>query len=163
MIPLLASGAASLANVLVNRISGSSSGSSGNVTLDPKEFERALNKAVGGRGMLSPAEQQAVALNQKLMQAPEVVATLGTQPVGSVGGVEVRQDGSLILQTTQGPVNVPLTLESRQLAREAYAASLAVGAIAPVSPSSALGGVQSVLRIPLAVPSVSPASSSLLG
>lgn len=146
MIPLLASGAASLVNVLVNRVAGSSSEASGNITLDPKAFQDALNRASGGKSVLSPAEQQAAALNQRLLQSPEVSAALNSQPVGSVGSVEVSQDGSVLLQTAQGSVLVPLTLEGRELARQAYAASIVTGATAV---DSARGGVQPVLRLPV--------------
>jgi len=145
MIPLLASGAASLANVLVNRISGSSSAPSGNLNLDPKAFAQALDKASGAKGVLSPAEQQAQALNQKLMQSAELQASIASQPQGSVASVEVRQDGSVFLQTTQGLVSVPLSLEGRELARQAYGASLPITSPASVSSS---GGVQPVLRLP---------------
>jgi hypothetical protein len=140
MIPLLASGAASLANVLVNRAVGSSSGSGGSVTLDSKAFERALNKASGSRGSLTPAEQQAAALNHQLMHSAEIEAAVTARPVGSVAGVEVRQDGSVFLQTTDGPVAVQLSLEGRELARQTFAASAVAGAgnlsqagVAPVS------------------------------
>lgn len=147
MIPLLASGAASLANVLVNRVAGSSSASSGqSVTFDAKAFERALNKASGNRAQLSPAEQQAAALSHRLMQSPEMEAALTARPAGTVDSVQVRQDGSVFLQTPEGPVAVQLTMEGRELARQAYAASVVAG----VSESSAAGGVQSTLRIPVA-------------
>ena len=116
------------------------------MTLSPKDFERALNKAVGGKSIMSPAEQQAAALNQRLLQSPELTAAIHSQPVGSVGSVEVRQDGSVLLQTTQGVVAVPLTLEAREIARQAYAASVASGA-AVANP--AVGGLQPTLRIPL--------------
>jgi hypothetical protein len=145
MIPLLASGAASLANVLVNRVAGSASASGGNVTLDAKAFERALTKATANRTNLSPAEQQAAALTQRLMQSPEMEAALTAHPVGSVSGVDVSQDGSVFLQTAQGVVGVQLSLEGRELARQAYAASVVTG----VSGVSSSGGVQSSLRIPL--------------
>lgn len=145
MIPLLASGAASLASVLVNRAAGSSSSAGGNVTLDAKAFERALSKVTANRSTLSPAEQQAAALNQRLMQSPEVEAALTAHPVGSVGAVEVRQDGSVFLQTAQGPVAVQLSLEGRDLARQAYAASVTTG----VSSANPAGGVQASLRIPV--------------
>jgi hypothetical protein len=147
MIPLLASGAASLANVLVNRTVGaSSSGSGGNVTLDAKAFERALNKAAGGRSNMSPAEQQAAALHQRLMQSPEVEAALTARPVGSVGAVEVSQDGSVSLRTNEGPVAVQLTMEGRELAKQAYAASLMVG----TAVASTEGGGRSSVVIPVA-------------
>lgn len=146
MIPLLASGAASLAGVLVNRAAGSSSSATGGtVTLDAKAFERALNKVSGNRGNLSPAEQQAAALNQRLMQTPEMEAALTARPVGSVGSVEVRPDGSVFLQTGQGPVAVQLTAEARELARQTYVASVAAGS-AVVSPA---GGVQPSVFIPV--------------
>lgn len=146
MIPLLASGAASLAGVLVNRATGSASASGGTVTLDAKAFERALNKVSGNRGNLSPAEQQAAALQQRLMQLPEMEAALTSRPVGSVGAVEVRQDGSVMVQTAQGPLAVQLTLESRELARQTYAASVAAGATL----ASPANGVQPSLMIPVA-------------
>jgi hypothetical protein len=151
MIPLLASGAASLANVLVNRVAGSSSASGGNVTLDAKAFERALSKAAGNRSNPSPAEQQAAALTQRLMQSPEMEAALTAHPVGSVGGVEVRQDGSVFLQTAQGAVAVQLSLEGRELARQAYAASVVTGGagVTGLSGVAASGGVQPTLQIPL--------------
>ncbi len=146
MIPLLASGAASLANVLVNRISGASSTSSGNLNLDPKAFAQALDKASGAKGTLSPLEQQALALNQKFLNSAEMQASIASQPSGSVGGVEIRQDGSVTLQTVQGPVAVPLSLEGRDLARQAYGASVLTNSSSSVSLS---GGVQPVLRLPV--------------
>ena len=146
MIPLLASGAASLANVLVNRAVGSSSSAAGGtVTLDAKAFERALSKVSGNRANATPAEQQAAALNHRLMQSPEMEAALTARPVGSVGSVEVRQDGSVFLHTTDGPVAVQLSLEGRDLARQAYAASVATG----VTPVSASGGVLNGVVIPV--------------
>ncbi len=146
MIPLLASGAASLANVLINRVGGSASNSSGNVTLDAKAFERALNKVSGSRANMSPAEQQSAALNQRLMQSPEVEAALTAQPVGAVNAIQVRQDGSMYLETSQGPVAVQLTQEARELARQAYAAS-SVGLSSGANASS--NGLQSSLRLPV--------------
>jgi hypothetical protein len=146
MIPLLASGAASLANVLVNRVSGASASTAGEtVTLDAKAFERALSKATGDRSNLSPAQQQAAALNHRLMQSPEIEAAVSARPQGSVSAVEVRQDGSVFVQTSEGPVAVQLSLESRELAKQAYATSVVTG-VAGVDASS---GTQSVLRIPV--------------
>lgn len=146
MIPLLASGAASIANVLVNRVAGAStSAAGGTVTLDAKAFERALNKATGDRANLSPAQQQAAALNYRLMQTPEIESAVSARPQGSVSAVEVRQDGLVLLQTSEGPVAVQLSAESRELARQAYATSLVSGA----QGFDAASGVQAALRIPV--------------
>ena len=129
MIPIVASGAASLAGVLINKAAGHASSSAGNFSVDPKEFERALNKAGGGRDR-SPVDQQASDLRQRLMHRPEVEAAIYSQPPGSVSGVEIRADGTLSLQTNKGPVAVQLGSASRELAQSLYAVSAVQGAVA---------------------------------
>jgi len=153
MIPLLASGAASIASVLVNRAAGASSSSAGNMALDPKAFQKALSKATQERPDQSPAQQQAAALSHRLMHAPEVESALTSQPAGSVSAVEVRGDGSVVLQTARGPVAVQLTEASRALAQQVYASSAAAGVQAGVQAGVAMdssgNGLQSPLRLPV--------------
>ena len=149
MIPLLASGAASLASVLVNRAAGASSSSAGTVALDPKAFQKALSKASQDRPDQSPAQQQAVALTHRLMHSPEVEAALTSQPVGSVSAVEVRADGAVVLQTARGAVAVQLTESSRILAQQVYAASALTGVTAGSGAAASGSGTQGALRLPV--------------
>lgn len=149
MIPLLASGAASLASVLVNRAAGASSSSSGNVALDPKAFQKALSKASQDRPDQSPAQQQAAALTHRLMHSPEVEAALSGQPAGSVNALEVRADGGVVLQTARGAVAVQLTEPSRILAQQVYAASALTGVTAVSGSVASAGGTQAALRLPV--------------
>lgn len=122
MNPIVASGAASLAGVLVRKISGQSSSAAGNVLLDPKEFERALNRAGASRERHA-AHQQAADLRQRLMQRPEVEAAISAQPSGTVSGLDVRPDGSVSLRTSAGAVAVRMGSESRELAQTLYSVS----------------------------------------
>jgi hypothetical protein len=136
MNPIVASGAASLAGVLINKISGHSSSPSGNVLLDPKEFERALNKA-GGSKERQALQHQAADLRQRLMQRPEVEAAIYSQAPGSVSGLEVRADGSLSLRTSSGVVAVQLGSASRELAQSLYSVSAVQASAAPASAGDA--------------------------
>jgi hypothetical protein len=145
MNPIVASGAASLAGVLINKAVGQASSAQGNVALDPKEFERALNKAAGVKGRQA-AGQQAADLRQRLMQRPELEAAIYSQPAGSVSGVEVRADGSLSLRTSNGPVSVQLGAASRELAQSLYAVSAVQGVAGSAAPTSA---TQAPLLLPL--------------
>jgi hypothetical protein len=145
MNPIVASGAASLAGVLINKVSGHSSSPSGNVLLEPKEFERALNKAGGSRDRQS-VQHQAADLRQKLMQRPEVEAAIYSQPPGSVTGLELRADGSLSLRTNAGPVAVQMGSATRELAQAVYSAS-AVQAVG--GGGAANGAPQAPLLLPL--------------
>jgi hypothetical protein len=149
MIPLLASGAASLAGVLVNRAAGSSSSSAGNASVDPKAFQKALSKATQERPDQSPAQQQAAALSHRLMQAPEVEAALSRQPVGSVSAVEVRADGSVVLQTASGPVAVQMSDASRGIAQQLYASSTVPGAPSASGSGASVSGPTAALRLPV--------------
>lgn len=145
MTPIVASGAASLAGVLINKAVGFASSASGNVSLDPKEFERALNKAAGSRERHA-VDQQATDLRQRLLKQPELEAAIYSQPAGSVSGVEIRADGTLSLQTARGPVAVQLGGQSRELAQELYAVS-AVQGVGGIAAQSV--GAQSPLLLPL--------------
>jgi len=145
MNPIVASGAASLAGVLIRKVSGHSSSPSGNVMLEPKEFERALNKAGGSRERQA-GQQQVADLRQRLMQRPEVEAAIYSQPPGSVTGLELRPDGSLFLRTSAGPVAVQLGSATRELAQAVYSAS-AVQAAAGVA--AANSATQAPLVLPL--------------
>ena len=136
MIPIVASGAASLAGVLINKAVGQASSASGNVSLDPKEFERALNRAAGSRDRRA-VDQQASDLRQRLMQRPELEAAIYSQPAGSVSGVEIRGDGSVSLRTSNGPVAVQLGGVSRDLAQSLYAVSAVQGASGTASTNTA--------------------------
>jgi hypothetical protein len=136
MIPIVASSAASLAGVLISKAAAHSSSSAGNVSVDPKEFERALNKAGGSRDR-HPVDQQASDLRQRLLQRPELEAAIYSQPAGSVSGVEIRADGSLSLQTNRGPVAVQLGSASRELAQSLYAVSAVQGVAGTASLNSA--------------------------
>ncbi len=149
MIPLLASGAASIASVLVNRAAGASSSSAGNIALDPKAFQKALSKVTQERPDQSPAQQQAAALSHRLMHAPEVESALTNQPAGSVSAVEVRGDGSVVLQTARGPVAVQLTEASRALAQQVYASSAVSGVQAGAALDASGNGLQSSVRLPV--------------
>lgn len=145
MTPIVASGAASLAGVLVNKVVGYASTDSGNVSLNAKEFERALNKASNSRERQA-ADQQAADLRQRLLHAPEVEAAIYSQPQGTVTGLEIKSDGSLSLQTTKGAVAVQLGSASRELAQSLYAVSAVQGVqgAAPVA-----NGLQIPLQLPL--------------
>jgi len=145
MIPIVASSAASLAGVLISKAAGHASSSTGNVSVDPKEFERALNKAGGPRDRQS-VDQQASDLRQRLMQRPELESAIYNQPAGSVSGVEIRGDGSLSLQTSKGPVAVQLGSASRELAQSLYAVSAVQGMAGAGSLNSA---TQSPLLLPM--------------
>lgn len=145
MNPILASGAASLAGVLINKVSGHSSSPSGNLMLEPKEFERALNRAGGSRDRQA-VQQQAADLHQKLLQRPEVEAAIYSQPPGAVTGLELRADGSLSLRTSAGPVAVQMGSATRELAQAVYSAS-AVQAAAGVA--TANSAPQAPLLLPL--------------
>lgn len=136
MTPIVASGAASLAGVLINRAASYASSGSGNVSLDSKQFERALNKAVGSRER-NAVEHQAAELRQRLMNRPELEAAIYSQPPGSVSGVEVRADGAVSLQTARGPVAVQLGDTSRELAQSLYAVSAVQGVVGASSLGSA--------------------------
>lgn len=149
MIPLLASGAASLANVLVNRAAGSSASQGGNLHLDAKSFERALNKASGNKQTMSPAEQQSAALSHQLMKKPEIEAAISAQPANTVSGVAVQADGSVGLQTSRGIIPVQLAADSRQLAQALYNASMVQEASAAQSPSLSLAKTDTALILPL--------------
>ena len=133
MTPIVASGAASLAGVLINKAASYASSASGNVALDSKQFERALNKATSSRER-NAVEHQAAELQQRLMKRPELEAAIYNQPVGSVTGMEVRADGSVSLQTAKGPVAVQLGGATRELAQSLYAVSAVqgVGAASPL-------------------------------
>jgi len=145
MTPIVASGAASLAGVLVNKAVSYASSASGNVSLDSKQFERALNKASGARER-SAVEHQAADLRQRLMNRPELEAAIYNQPAGSVSGLQIRADGSVSLQTARGPVSVQLGDVSRELAQSLYAVSAVQGA----PESAALGSAtQPPLTLPL--------------
>lgn len=122
MNPIVASGAASLAGVLINKVAGHSSSSSGNVVLDPKEFERALNRAGGTRDRHG-IQQQQEDLRHRLMRQPEVEAAIYSQAAGTVSGMEIRGDGSLSLRTSTGTVAVQLSSASRELAQSLYSMS----------------------------------------
>jgi hypothetical protein len=136
MIPIVASGAASLAGVLISKAAGHASSAAGNVTVDPKEFERTLNKAGGARERQA-ADHQATDLRQRLMQRPELEAAIYNQPAGSVSGVEIRADGSLSLRTANGPVAVQLGSASRELAQSLYAVSAVQGVGGAATPGTA--------------------------
>ncbi len=130
MTPILASGAASLAGVLVNRLSGaSSSASSGNVALDPKAFERSLNRASGRERETSQAH--ADALRKKLLQTPEIEAAVLGLPPGSVSSLSIQADGTVHLQTDRGPVAVRLSDQARAAAQSLYAATAVAGPAGP--------------------------------
>jgi len=123
MNPIVASGAASLAGVLINKVVGHSSSPGGNVVLDAKEFERALNKAGGTRNRSGIQQQQQDDLRQRLMRQPEVESAIYSQAAGSVTGMEIRADGSMSLRTSNGPVAVHLSSASRELAQSLYSVS----------------------------------------
>ena len=145
MTPIVASGAASLAGVLINKAANYASSASGNVSLDAKQFERALNKAAGSRERAA-VQHQAAELRQRLMNRPELEAAIYSQPPGSVSGMEIRADGSVSLQTAKGPVAVQLGDASRELAQSLYA----VSAVQGISGSSSLGSAtQPPLMVPL--------------
>ena len=145
MIPIVASGAASLAGVLINKAIGQASSAQGNVSLDPKEFERVLNKAAGAKER-QVAGQQAADLRQRLMQRPELEAAIYNQPAGTVSGVEIRADGAVSLRTSNGPVGVQLGAASRELAQSLYAVSAVEGVTGAAAPTSA---TQAPLLLPL--------------
>jgi hypothetical protein len=145
MTPIVASGAASLAGVLINKAASYASSASGNVSLDSKQFERALNKAAGSRER-SAVEHQAADLRQRLMNRPELEAAIYSQPAGSVSGVQIHADGSVSLQTAKGPVAVQLGDASRELAQSLYAVSAVQGVVGAPSLESA---TQPPLTLPL--------------
>ena len=126
MTPILASGAASLAGILVNRLGGSSSSVEGNTVLDPKAFERSLNRASGKDREAAPhAEPES--LRRKLMLQPDIEAAILGQPAGSVSSLSIQADGSVQLNTSRGPVAVHLSEQSRAMAQSLYTASAVQG------------------------------------
>ena len=144
MNPIVASGAASLAGVLINKVAGHSSSSSGNVQLNPKEFERALNKASDSKDRHA-LEQQASDLRHRLMHRPEVEAAIYSQPLGSVSGVQLGSDGSISLRTSAGTVPVQLGSETREMAQALYSVSA-------VQPSPGAASFGTATQAPLILP-----------
>jgi hypothetical protein len=145
MTPIVASGAASLVGVLVNRAAGHASTSEGNHAIHPKDFERALNRAATTRER-QVAEMQAAELRQRLLHSAEVEAAISNQPRGTVSGLEIKADGSVSLQTNRGPVAVQLGGASRELAQAVYLASAVQSSQGAAATNSA---PQSPLLVPL--------------
>ena len=144
MTPIIASGAASLVGVLVNRAAGQASTPEGNHAIHPKEFERALNKAATTRER-QMAEVQAAELRHRLLHSAEVEAAVSNQPKGTVSGLEIKADGSVSLQTSRGPVAVQLGSPSRELAQAVYMASAVQS---PQGAAAVTGSLQAPLVIP---------------
>jgi hypothetical protein len=144
MNPIVASGAASLAGVLISKVAGHSSSSSGNVQLNPKDFERALNKAAGSKERHA-LEQQASDLRHRLMHRPEVEAAIYSQPSGSVSGIQLSADGSISLRTSAGAVPIQLGSATREMAQALYSVSA-------VQPSSGAASFGTATQAPLILP-----------
>ncbi|NBV85203.1 MAG: hypothetical protein EBS01_02810 [Verrucomicrobia bacterium] len=138
MIPLVAAGAASIADVLVHRFSGSSSGAAGNAHLESHSFQKTLQRASASKAIMTPAEQQAASLSQRLLHTAEVESAISRQAPGTVLSVDVKSDGNVQLQTTNGAVAVQMLPQNRELAMQVYAASIAAGVQAPPVLSAAL-------------------------
>ena len=152
MIPLVAAGAASIADVLVHRFSGSTSSGAGNANLDSHSFQKTLQRASGNNTIMSPAEQQVAALTQRLLHTTELESAMSQQAPGSVLAVDVKGDGNVQLQTTNGPVAVQMLPENRELAMQVYAASVENSVQAGVQASPAMVGAanqQQVVRVSL--------------
>ena len=148
MIPLIAAGAASIADVLVHRFSGTTSSGAGNAQLDGHSFQKTLDRAGAGKAILTPAEQQAAALSQRLLHTAEIESAISQYPQGSVLSVNVKADGNVQLQTSNGLVSVQMLPENRELAQQVYASSVLAGAGSPAT----LGGAvdqQPVVRLSL--------------
>jgi hypothetical protein len=148
MSPLVLSGAASVANLLISGVSNALTSAATPSPAKPapaKGFDHALYKAAGSGVALPSAARPSSAPSgldlQRLavLGLPEVRAAIASQPAGSVTGVEVREDGSAALCTLRGPVEVALSPVSRgSVAR-------AVSSIAELSESSRFGNGQTAV------------------
>ena len=151
MSPLVISGAASVANLLVSGVGkalGASSVTASTQAPVGKGFDHALYKAAGsGMGLagsgaslagVSPVELQ----KESILQMPEVQSALAAQPAGSVTGIEVRQDGSVALSTVRGSVEVALSQSSRESSLRAFSA------FSEAARNGGVGGVQALAVLP---------------
>ena len=123
MSPLVLSGAASVANLLISGVSNALSSPAVSVSSQPapaKGFDHALYKAAGSGVALPSASRSSgqgsgVELQRSsILQLPEIQSAIAGQPTGSVTGVEVREDGSAAISTLRGPVEVALSQPSRE-------------------------------------------------
>lgn len=154
MSPLVISGAASVANLLVSgagKFLGSPSVTASTPAPIARGFDHALYKAAGmGMGVansapdsvgVSPVDFQ----RESILRMPEVQSAIASQPAGSVNGIEVRQDGSIALSTARGAVEVSLSQSSREVSLRAFAALSEVSR--SVGPGG-LGGAQTLAALP---------------
>jgi hypothetical protein len=159
MSPLVLSGAASVANLLISGVSNALTSSAVPSPVKPapaKGFDHALYKAAGsGVALPSAARTSGAASGLDLQRSvvlalPEVQAAISSQPAGSVTGLEIREDGSAALCTLRGPVEVALSPVSRgSVAR-------AVSSIGELAESSRLGNRQATVASSfMAVPTAS--------
>jgi hypothetical protein len=147
MSPLVISGAASVANLLISGVGkalGAPSVTASTQAPLAKGFDHALYKAAGsGMGLagsasalngVSPVEFQ----KESILRMPEVQSALAAQPAGSVTGIEVRQDGSVALSTARGAVEVSLSQASRESSIRAFST------LAEAARNGGVGGVQAL-------------------
>jgi hypothetical protein len=157
MSPLVLSGAASVANLLISGVSNALTPSVAPSSVKPapaKGFDHALYKAAGSGVVLPSAARPSSAASgldlqrSAVLELPEVQAAISRQPAGSVTGVEVREDGSAALCTFRGPVEVALSPVSRA------SVARAVSSIGELAESLRFGNGQSaVVNRLMAVPS----------
>lgn len=123
MSPLVLSGVASVADLVISRVGNAlrSPSSPSPVQAAPaKGFDHALYKAAGSGVALPHAARPASAApgpdlqRMSILGLPEMQAVIASQPAGSVTGVEVREDGSAALCTLRGSVEVALSQASRE-------------------------------------------------
>ncbi len=123
MSPLVLSGVASVADLLISGVGSALRPPASSSTVQPapaKGFDHALYKAAGSGVALPPTARPSNAApgldlqRSAILGLPEVQAAIASLPAGSVTGVEVREDGSAALCTLRGPVEVALSQASRE-------------------------------------------------
>jgi hypothetical protein len=124
MSPLVLSGVASVADLLISGVGNALRSPASSSTVPPapaKGFDHALYKAAGSGVSLPHAARPSSAVSgldlqrSAVLGLPEVQAAIASLPVGSVTGVELREDGSAALCTFRGPVEVSLSQASREI------------------------------------------------
>ncbi len=152
MTPLLVAGAASVARYLVDKIDPmggvSSAGASSKPNVSFGAVLRSASQGVGSNsGEVGLSAIQARDLEQGLFRTPEVQAALQSLPVREGASLDVRPDGSVILKSELGSRALPLSEESRALARQIFATR--GGALSPAVFLSQEG--VPTLRLPLSL------------
>ena len=155
MSPLVLSGVASVADLLISGVGNALRSPASSSTVQPapaKGFDHALYKAAGSGVALPHAARPSSSASgldlqrSAVLGLPEVQAAIASLPAGSVTGVEVREDGSAALCTLRGPVEVALSQASRESV---------VRAVSSIAELSRIGGGGSAVAARfMAVPAV---------